>query len=183
MAEKIPQNIEREDKLVGPLTLKQFLYLLGASGLIFATYQYYLAGYLFAHEFFIISFIVGGLALALAFLKINGLPFISFFGNLIAFMFTRKMRVWGKDNTMEKTHLTSKQDSSLNIPANPSTEPASRSDLEKLATILDTGGKIKTEKSFFDTHIINTIPQTSTSTPEIVEEDLGVEDIFKDTDI
>ncbi|MFH0912299.1 MAG: PrgI family protein [Patescibacteria group bacterium] len=182
MAEKIPQNIEREDKLVGPLTLKQFLYLLGAAGLIFATYQYYLAGYLFAHEFFIISFIVGGLALALAFLKINGLPFISFFGNLIAFMFTRKMRVWGKDNTMERTHLTSKKDSAL-TPATPSAKPTSRSELEKLATILDTGGKIKTEKGFFDTHIINTIPQTSTSTPEIVEEDLGVEDIFEDTDI
>ena len=58
-----------------------------------------------------------------------------------------------------------------------------RSELEKLATVLDTGGKMKSDTPLSDTHIINTMPETSPQAPEIMEENLGVEDIFKDTDV
>ena len=48
MAVKIPQNIDKEDKLVGPLTLKQFLYVLGGAGVTFIAYQGYVQYFLFA---------------------------------------------------------------------------------------------------------------------------------------
>lgn len=181
MAVKIPQNIEREDKLVGPLTLKQFLYILAGAGLVFTAYQSYIAGYLFAHEFFIISILVAAFTASMAFLPINGRPFVVFLGSLFSFIFAVKSHLWNKDNTMEDTKdIQTEESASTDLSQ---TEAIPRSELEKLAIVLDTGGKIKTDSGFINTHEINTLPQTNPETPEIVEDQLGVEDIFKDTDV
>jgi hypothetical protein len=66
---QVPQFIETEDKIVGPLTLRQFLYLAlvgGAAFILFFMLEFWL--------WLIIAFIlfVGGVALA--FIKINGRP-------------------------------------------------------------------------------------------------------------
>jgi len=181
MAVKIPQNIEKEDKLVGPLTLRQFLYVLGGGSIVFVSYQAYGQGYLFAHEAIIISFLFGGLALALAFLNINGRPFLVFLGNLVSFISSAKSRLWQKDNTLRDRPTMVKEQETTNATDQP--KEINRSELEKLATVLDTGGKMKSDTPLSDTHIINTMPETSPQAPEIMEENLGVEDIFKDTDV
>ena len=36
---QVPQFIEVEDKIFGPLTLKQFIYLAGAGGLVFVLWR------------------------------------------------------------------------------------------------------------------------------------------------
>lgn len=181
MAVKIPQNIEREDKLVGPLTLKQFLYVLGGAGLIFVAYQAYTQGYLFAHEFFIIAFLSGGLAVALAFVKINGRPFMIFIGNVFAYWFSKKTHLWQKQDKMNAPADIRIERTTESVPAK--TDEIQKSELEKLATVLDTSGKIKTESGFVNTHEISTLPPTNAATPEIIEDKLGVEDIFEDTDV
>lgn len=71
MEYQVPQFIEVEDKLIGPLTLKQFLYVAGAGGLCIVFFAYlniFLA--------VILSLPVAGFATALAFYKVNGKPFI-----------------------------------------------------------------------------------------------------------
>jgi len=71
MEYQVPQFIEVEDKVVGPLTLKQFIYIAGAGGLcviFFAYLQIILA--------FVCSALIAALAAALAFYKVNGKPFI-----------------------------------------------------------------------------------------------------------
>ena len=37
---KVPQFIDMEDKIVGPLTLKQFAYILGAGGFSFLLWTF-----------------------------------------------------------------------------------------------------------------------------------------------
>lgn len=71
MEYQVPQFIEVEDKIIGPLTLKQFIYLAGGSGLcvVFFSYLPIIAALLFSAP--IVAF-----AIALAFYKINGKPFI-----------------------------------------------------------------------------------------------------------
>ena len=68
---QIPQFIEMEDKLFGPLTFKQFMYLVGGGGICFILYVWLPLP-------FIIKIIpiagVAALALALAFVKYNGRP-------------------------------------------------------------------------------------------------------------
>lgn len=182
MAVKIPQNIEREDKLVGPLTLKQFLYVLGGSAVVFLAFQYYNLGYLFFHEFVIIGTIGGGLAISFAFLSINGRPFPIFIIHLASFMGSSKTRLWRK--TADKEALPLKlTDASMRSSASSTEAIPSQSELEKLALVLDTGGKIKTDASFTNAHIINTVPQNTAANPEFIEADLNVEDIFKQTDL
>ncbi len=71
MEYQVPQFIEVEDKLVGPLTLKQFIYLAGAVGLC-VVFFFYLNIILAV----LLSVPVVAFAVALAFYKVNGKPFI-----------------------------------------------------------------------------------------------------------
>jgi len=71
MEYQVPQFIEVEDKIIGPLTLKQFIYIAGAGGLCVVFFAY--LSLLFA---IILSIPVVAFAAALAFYKINGKPFI-----------------------------------------------------------------------------------------------------------
>lgn len=71
MEYQVPQFIEVEDKIVGPLTLRQFIYLAGAGGLCIIFFVY-----LNIFIAFLLSAPIVGLAAALAFYKVNGKPFI-----------------------------------------------------------------------------------------------------------
>ncbi|MBN2585058.1 PrgI family protein [Patescibacteria group bacterium] len=178
MTTKIPQNIDKEDKLVGPLTLKQFLYLLGGSAVTFLVYQYYVIGYLFFTEVVIISLVVMLFAAMLAFGKVNGRPFITFLANVGNFIVTPKHRLWHKENTAETT--TTKLSRSAKPRSTTATKAVNKSQLEQLATILDTGGKMEAAE-LAATHEINNLI-AKPATPEIKEHDLGVEDVLSDTE-
>lgn len=71
MEYQVPQFIEVEDKIIGPLTLRQFIYVAGAAGLcvVFITYLNIVIALL-------LSIPTVALAAALAFYKVNGKPFI-----------------------------------------------------------------------------------------------------------
>lgn len=71
MEYQVPQFIEVEDKVVGPLTLKQFIYIAGAGGLCVASFIY-----LPVIIAFLLSAPVVAFAAALAFYKVNGKSFI-----------------------------------------------------------------------------------------------------------
>lgn len=71
MEYQVPQFIEVENKIIGPLTLRQFIYLAGAAGICVASLVY--LPIVFA---VLISLPVAGFAAALAFYKVNGKPFV-----------------------------------------------------------------------------------------------------------
>lgn len=66
---QVPQFIETEDKIVGPLTLKQFLYV-AAGGIISFMLFFVLEPWLW----FTITLFLGFISVAIAFIKINGRP-------------------------------------------------------------------------------------------------------------
>jgi hypothetical protein len=70
MEYQVPQFIEVESKIVGPLTLKQFIYIAGAAGLCILFFAY--LPIIFA---LLLSAAVAALAAALAFYKVNGKSF------------------------------------------------------------------------------------------------------------
>ena len=64
---QVPQFIEQKAKIVGFLTLPQFIYLASGGGLIFIFFKVF--------SFFIfllIAIIIGALVISLAFIKVNG---------------------------------------------------------------------------------------------------------------
>lgn len=179
MATKIPQNIDKEDKLVGPLTLKQFLYLLGGAALTFIAYQYYAIGYLFMTEFIAIGLVLMALSTMLAFAQINGRPFITFLASLGSFLAAPKQRFWRKNNQLDSAVVKLAKPTTT-APA--TAKSVDKSQLEKLATILDTGGKMEVAE-ISATHEINNLETTKPAAKPANERDLGVEDVLSDTEV
>lgn len=88
---QVPQFIEVEDKLFGPLTIKQFVYLVGGAGMCYVIYSLlpiYIAIFLMLP--------VGGLAVALAFYKINDKPFINVLEAAVYYLVKNKLYIWRK---------------------------------------------------------------------------------------
>lgn len=94
---QVPQFIEVEDKIFGPLTFKQFVYVaggLGAAYLLWRALPIYLAGPLILG--------VGGLAAALAFLQWNGRPFITALENGFYYLIRGKLYLWSNEQKPKK---------------------------------------------------------------------------------
>lgn len=89
MEYQVPQFIEVEDKIIGPLTLKQFIYIAGAAGVCIVAFVYF--SFIIA---VLISAPVVGAAAALAFYKINGKPFIEVLEAGFNFYTRSKLFLW-----------------------------------------------------------------------------------------
>lgn len=96
---KVPQNIDLEDKIVGPFTMKQFAYLMGGGLLVYSFYQIFL-DYVNGTIYTVIaSTPVVILAMCLTFIKINDRPFEYFIINLFSYIFSKKYRIWHQNYT------------------------------------------------------------------------------------
>ena len=71
---KVPQDVQRADRIVGPLTWKQLIILGVGGGICYGIYVS-LAQKYFIEIWLPPLVIVGGITVALAFLKIHGLTF------------------------------------------------------------------------------------------------------------
>ncbi|OGI71620.1 hypothetical protein A3J61_00810 [Candidatus Nomurabacteria bacterium RIFCSPHIGHO2_02_FULL_38_15] len=130
----VPQFIDVEDKIIGPVTTRQFLIILAGALLLFIEYKLIKSLGLF---------ILGGLITllftsAFAFMKVNGMPLHFFFINVLQWFQRPKLRIWGKDTMMTKMKKITT--------SFPITTPVakrvglSRSRLSELTLIIDTGG-------------------------------------------
>src|SRR6185369_13391539 len=91
MRYQVPQFIDIEDKIIGPFTLKQFVYLAGGGGmsyLIYTLLPFYVA-------IFVVLGVIG-LSLALAFYKVNNKPFIDFLESAVLYYTKQNLYIWKK---------------------------------------------------------------------------------------
>jgi len=86
---KVPQFIDVEDKLFGPFTFRQFVYLVGGGGLVFIIYKIFP---LWIGIFLILP--VAGLSLMLVFYKINEKPFIFYLEAGFNYFVSSKLFIW-----------------------------------------------------------------------------------------
>lgn len=94
---QVPQFIEKESKVIGPLTLRQFAWYVCAA-LIFVFVQFFLSGtYLF-----IAAAVLLGIATALAYLKINEVPLSRYFTLAFGFFMSDKKYIF-KNKDQEPT--------------------------------------------------------------------------------
>jgi len=92
---EVPQFIEIEDKIFGPFTWKQFVYLAGGVGL--AVVLLFTTPLL---VFVLFGVPIGGLAILLAFYPVNNRPFSSFLEAIIYFYNNTRVYHWRKKSTM-----------------------------------------------------------------------------------
>lgn len=132
----VPQFIEYEAKIVGPLTFKQFVYIGIAAAICFILY------FSVPFSIFLVSCVIlGSIALALAFLKIGGRGLPTLVGNVLKFSLTPKMYIWRKS---EKPIMVFKKEIKKEAKETEEELPlkiAEKSRLKKLHTQIETNTK------------------------------------------
>ena len=95
---QVPQFIDFEDKVFGPFTFKQFIYLAGGAGMCFVllrTLPQFLA--------ILLSIPVVALSVALAFYRMNNRPFIQLVEAFFKYIAGTRLYVWKRKDKQEKT--------------------------------------------------------------------------------
>lgn len=135
-----PQFIDVEDKIIGPITTRQFVIIIIGFVLIFLAYKI-----LDTTAFGILTFVVIVSILLFGFVKINGRRFHVYVASMFEALSRPKIRVWFKDNTeMRATlrKLNQEEDEDLVksdvIPTRANIETKR---LSELALLVDTGGR------------------------------------------
>lgn len=136
----VPQFIDVEDKIIGPITARQFIIML--TGLFFIGISFKIFDFA---AFIIVSISIFAISGVFAFFKVNGMPFHYFVLNFVQTKKNPNVRVWnntyGKEEPVEETgkELTT-----------PKEEPVKRmvfnkSRLNELSLIVDTKGAYQGE--------------------------------------
>ena len=137
----VPQFIEVEDKIFGPITTRQFLILLVAGTSIFLAFRFGdLSLFIFTTVF------IGGFCMILAFVKVNGQNFHYFLLNIIQSLRKPSLRVWQKSYSKEELNYLRKRGSEkVEAPA-PAAAPVKRERIRDLALQVNTGGFYKPDE-------------------------------------
>ncbi|KKP56248.1 MAG: hypothetical protein UR80_C0010G0003 [Parcubacteria group bacterium GW2011_GWB1_35_5] len=108
---QIPQFIDVEDKIFGPFTLKQFIYLAGGASITMASITLFdlFWGLLLASPIIILS-------LALAFYKVNNRSFIYIMESAFKYITKDKLYIWKKNEEEKQENNVEKKYSSLVVP-------------------------------------------------------------------
>lgn len=109
---QVPQFIDVEDKIFGPFTFKQFIYLAGGAmvGVAATSFLGLFLGLLVSSPIIV-------LALALAFYKVNNRPFIHTLESAFKYLTANKLYVWKKFEDDVVKESEEKQSSSLVLPS------------------------------------------------------------------
>ena len=136
----VPQFIDVENKILGPITVRQFATVAVGGVLIFAAYK--LADF---SLFLVLTLIIIAVTAVIAFIKFNGLPFHIFLLNVVGTYKKPMLRVWMKEEikpTKPKKEKKHKGEEKYFVPR----KSISSAKLSELALIIDTGGIYKGEE-------------------------------------
>lgn len=134
----VPQFIEVESKVIGPISVRQFIIMLATGGIIFIWYS------LFSTVFFIgLGVVTFAIGVVFAFVKINSQPFHQFALSAIQTAKRPALALWRREINrvivVKMTRKDKKKDKD-NEPFTPKGE-VSASHLAELSLIVDTAGQ------------------------------------------
>lgn len=167
MQYKVPQNVDMPDKVIAGLTLRQFMFLMVAGGIVLVSNYIFVGGIRFLFIPMAVLIMAGGAALA--FLKVNDRPFEVFLVSAAKTFFNPKSRVWLKEVGTEKSNQNQTVKKTENKPQKKRSLSEERSNLKMLASVVDSGG------SFDD-------PERLSNLRKRQEEDSGLKDIIAESE-
>jgi hypothetical protein len=135
----VPQFIDVEDKILGPITTRQFIILLVVGIVVFLSFRF---GDL---ALFVVSLIIFGIGgLTIAFVKVNGQGFHYFLLNMIQTLRRPSRRVWHKTLSRKELEMLRKfVPTPFELKAE--LKPIKRERIQDLALLVNTGGFYKGE--------------------------------------
>lgn len=131
----VPQFIDAEDKIIGPITVRQFVILLVAG--LLATLFYRLFDFSLFLLIAVPLLMFSGL---LAFMKVNGVPVHFFILNVIQTFRRPARRVWDKSLTDAQLKERMHAEVVVALPETPRKAPLNSSRIADLSLIVNTGG-------------------------------------------
>ncbi len=139
MRYEVPQFIDIEDKLFGPFSFKQAVYVIGGGGGAFAIFRILTMLFPWMPIPLVLTVAVLPLAFgaALAFVKINRRPFIKFLEAYLRYLMGSKRYIW-KKSARKKQTIKQKRQEPQPMSVNQEYVPKiNRSKLKDLALSLD----------------------------------------------
>ena len=138
----VPQFLDVEAKIIGPITARQFLILLGVILIEFIVYKIFLS--------LVIQLFIGVPVLAagaiFAFFKVNGQPFHFIVLNMVQTMRKPLLRVWDKTLSDADLRIFMKHEDKPAPPPPPTKAPIERGRLSELTLVVNTGGVYNPEE-------------------------------------
>ena len=135
----VPQFIDAENKIWGPITIRQFIIVMVGGLFIFLAYK--LSDF---SLFLLQAFLTVVLTIVFAFYKVNGAPFHLFALNFIETLKKPNIRVWRKEYIKIEV-FKSKDEGAATEEVLPRKKMVSSKKLSELSLIIDTGGAYKGE--------------------------------------
>ncbi len=139
----VPQFLDVEAKIIGPITGRQFVILLSVLVLDFIIYRLFLNLFVVL----IIAIPLTGLAFIFAFAKVNGQPFHNIALNMLQTFRKPRLRVWDKSFSEQMLKERMKKDAiEPVITSEPIKKPMDSSRLSELSLVVNTGGVYNPEE-------------------------------------
>lgn len=131
----VPQFIDVEDKIFGPITVRQFLILLAGGIGIFIAYQF--ADFAL---FVVLLVLIGGVSLIFAFAKVNGQTFHYFLLNVFQTVVKPTQRIWTKGYTSQELKYFLDEQTVEEIVEITVEKKNKRHHIQQLSLVVNTGG-------------------------------------------
>lgn len=142
---KVPQDVQRADTIIGPLTWKQLIILAAGGGVCYAIYVGLAKDY-FMEIWLPPIIIVGGLTAAMAFLKIHDLTFERFLLCFLEYHLLPRKRIWKKGQAEPFVSFIQRraEDEKLKKAQTVKMDQKSQKSIKEMSKVLDTySGKLE----------------------------------------
>ncbi|PIR94566.1 hypothetical protein COT97_00825 [Candidatus Falkowbacteria bacterium CG10_big_fil_rev_8_21_14_0_10_39_11] len=144
----VPQFIDVEDKILGPITIRQFGIMVVA--LVIGAIEFRLVSFV---AFIPLAIITVGIAAIFAFAKVNGRPIHFFFLSFLQTLRRPNQRVWNKAAYVVGVQEV-KADHEIIHEEEAHKEAVSESRLHDLSLLINTGGVYQTDEDFFADQVV-----------------------------
>ncbi|HPA25466.1 MAG TPA: PrgI family protein [bacterium] len=134
----VPQFIDVEDKILGPITVRQFILIVVGGIIEILTLKFGDVAF-----FIFVTVLVAPTILLFGFIKVYGYPFHSFLINVATSLKKPQLRVWNKNSSQEVVKEQEDKKIEETIPVK---KPLVSSRLAELSLMVDTHGKYKGEE-------------------------------------
>lgn len=147
----VPQFQNVEDKIIGPLTFKQFIYILGGTGLSYVILRSLPTGL----NYLLIA-PVAGMSMALAFYKVNNQPFINIVESAFYYSLRNKLYLWSHKKKAKKSNQAQVQQPQSQVEV-PNINESKMKDLAWSLDINENVQRAEHAKSITEQNILSTI--------------------------
>jgi len=138
----VPQFIDVEDKILGPMTIRQFSIILLDALIMFIVFKLSSLGLML-----LINLPLLAIGLVFAFMRVNGQPFHFFMLNVLQTRSRPNIRIWNKELSDAQLREYIKIEPPPPPAPKPYKEAPTTSRLSELALIVNTGGAYHSEES------------------------------------